>query len=1095
MTPTTSPDPPVDILSRTSFQFRTGIPGKVRINPALSSVNGFVFTVRIPTINQVTGNVNNIGIYLVNGAIRYPVVTLQGVPDVVENLKIKYAATFDQESASNPPTGAGPERYYPLDTITLFCENNRLLVSRNGLGGGLKATLNVPQALYTVEIGVVGYSPQSLTNSPIFDNIQFYPNQVGPTGPTGPSGAQGVLGNTGATGPRAATGATGPIGPEAATFFYMNTRSSSAPPKAIILSPTSARMPMVDTESTDYIDILPPLPSFTFSVTIPLLTYASPAAAGAAVQNPPFSTIEYVNAGTAIEILQVNANPTTYTVNNTDSYNYTGAFQVTLSYTNGLISVYVDGVLRGYTLVSATSSPAIHIFIKANRASGASSTYNTEADYTNIRYYSGSMGATGPRAATGPSGAQGVSGVTGATGPVAATGPSGAQGVSGVTGATGPRAATGPTGPSGATGLQGNTGITGATGPVAATGPSGAQGVSGVTGATGPVAATGPSGAQGVSGVTGATGPRAATGPTGPSGATGLQGNTGITGATGPVAATGPSGAQGVSGVTGATGPVAATGPSGATGLQGNTGITGATGPVAATGPTGPRGDTGPQGPGPDPAVIDNIGMFAYVKDIRPVEPWFVSTANNSIIYTARMFGNSSRYDWRLYIAEGPSAPGATGPVHIVEKTTLYNNNPQNPGGCVQTQIHNHVGDFTSGTSYEYIMDANTHYAGGTGPGSSVARSGTITLQGEPMSNVDPLPTVEPEVPQVNIVPPSDNAMGYVWISGIRYPTAGTIFEIPAGQLTMRNMYFIDKVANNPRTTISTSLVASATYNSVVGDNTGLHLYTNTIDQPGLALPGSGSVTEPYGEIYKNVSWRHTGPTGPAAAVAINTIYVNASVRNAVGATRNLNTSNNNNVTVPAGVGSYYVLPTINEANIPTGQNPNDSRGDIDSVCTGIRRMRNNAASNPQSPAALTDIVDGGTQFSSVSVNDAVFNPSTNLIGNPGSIKYLTLKVSFDTSIGTFAIRLGNSVTVTRPNTTMFLRWVKSPASSAWYSAKLATGSGGCQAVSTNTDNIYSIVRPSVVSASTYSGNYDVYVVIGYDGSIKFTEINVTNLV
>jgi hypothetical protein len=1048
---------------------------------------------------------------------------------------MKYHPTlFSSESASHPPAASAAgytnEQYYPNDTITVFCENNRLLLYRSGgTGSGIKVNLTVPQGLYNFEIGNVDHTPRILGNSPIFDNIQFFPNQVGPTGPTGPSGAQGVLGNTGATGPRAATGATGPIGPEGPTIFYISTSNyaeSTTPNGALVLSSTSVLIPKEDSASRkDFVAFLPPLPSFTFTMRIPYIKNLNidvandQQAVGIFIDVPGRKTDQEIARIDAGAFSATNSASTNYAVGLKSSYTSTESPVVTIILINGTVQTFFNGVLHG-TVALPTSNAAgtlvgaaWNIRLFSNRAALTIVAFQNDAVFTNIRLFSPSMGATGPQAATGPTGAQGVSGVTGATGPVAATGPSGAQGVSGVTGATGPRAATGPTGPSGAQGPQGNTGITGATGPVAATGPSGAQGGSGVTGATGPVAATGPSGAQGPqgnTGITGATGPVAATGP---SGAQGPQGNTGITGATGPVAATGPSGAQGVSGVTGATGPVAATGPSGATGLQGNTGITGATGPVAATGPTGPRGDTGPQGPGPDPAVIDNIGMFAYVKDIRPVEPWFVSTADNRVIYTARMFGNSSRYDWRLYIG----TDGATGPLHTVEKTTLYNNNPQNPGGCVQTVAGQpDGGTFAAGTPYTYIMDANTNYAGGTGPGSSVARSGTITLQGEPMTSAGHPPVITPDVPQFNIVGPSINPNGYVWISGIRYPTAGTVFEIPDGQLTMRNMYFINRVGTNPTTTISTS-IDGFTYSNTIGNAQSDHLYYMatasgvSTRESGLAPSGYGSATNPYGETYKNSPWQHIGPTGPVPAIDISTIAVKAIVRNAVESDTTLNAGQTPNATPPAGVGSYYVLPTINEATLTiatlkAGLGVNS--GATNRVIR-VGNMVDNIAptvikEDITSPSATSQLTghDNNPRFSEydgtragMTLYECLYNPHTNTLYTGGVNKYLTLRVKITTWVNsnTFTLNLGGGFSGTLSS--MRLMWTHTSITTlVWHDPTLIyTNANGCGASGQGLSTSMSIRRNSVIQPSYTADTISyIYINILFNGTINVNEIGIT---
>jgi hypothetical protein len=389
-------------------------------------------------------------------------------------------------------------------------------------------------------------------------------------------------------------------------------------------------------------------------------------------------------------------------------------------------------------------------------------------------------------------------------------------------------------------------------------------------------------------------------------------------------------------------------------------------------------------------------------------------------------------------------------------------------------------------------MDANTRYAGGTGPGSSVARSGSIMLQGDPLTYGGPNPVITPSAPTVNILPPSDNPGGYVWISGTQYPTAGTIFEIPDGALTINNMYFINKTAGNPRTAFYTSLKigGAETYYSSVGDDSGNHLYRNVNESgvnltvSGLAPPGSGSTTNPYGETYKNIAWRHTGPTGPDSPVAISNIYLKASVANAVGASTTLNPYNIPNVNTPAGVGSAYVRPTIDEANIPKNQGPTTNVS-----VSSMTRMFNSNTITPGTPNISNLTVPSKLTSTFTPSVDAVFNPSTNLIGTNSFTRYLTLRFSISTALRTFTLLLGTGGNLQL--NAIFMKWIQSSYESGWLNADIDAASGGCQNGSGDPNDqlngIYNIYSPDDVL-----GSHTVYITIQYNGEINFRSINVT---
>jgi len=906
---------------------------------------------------------------------------------------------------------------------------------------------------------------------------------------------------TGATGPKADTG---PTGPDAPANFYLEATNN-----ARVLSPTSARIARNGT-GVDVVSILPPLASFTSSFT--LVRFNSPTTAvilSIRVFDGSTSTtvasVAYTTDGASV-VVKNEAD------NQQIASNVDGVLTMTLLNRN--LDMYLNGRKIGGTQTVTANAQSIQIY---SSVTGANSTFT--ADFRDIRFYSGSMGATGPLGNTGPTGPSGAFGMTGATGPKADTGPTGPTGItgatgpradtgatgpkadtgptgpSGVTGATGPRADTGPTGPKADTGPTGPTGITGATGPRADTGPTGPTGI---TGATGPKADTGPTGPTGItgatgpradtgptgpSGVTGATGPRADTGPTGPKADTGPTGPSGITGATGPRADTGPTGAEGTTGATGPTGITGATGPKADTGPTGPTGITGATGPKADTGPTGPTGRgetgaTGAQGPGADPDLIRNIGTFAYVKDIRPDGTWYV-TADNLVLYGARLFGNSSRYDWTLALNNGP-----TGPVNTVTMTTLYNNNPLNPGGCVQATGATFGGPFAGSIPYSLI--ANTAYAGGAGSGSIILNSGTITLSGDPLTSNSPSITNSGGTSAVifDVQTPA-----LISISGIQYLTTGTVFGIPAARLTINRLYFIDQSAEpRPRALITGELPVATSNTRTLDLRSTSPNYVYYEGASGLAPAGT---SPPNGVPYYNTNWTYTSTDASSNATFLTTPRTSLNF--------GINITNGGGVS--AGItgitnlaNSYYGNAAINERDIPTGQNPGvDGQGSYIAISgSGIRRV-GNTSSTPQTPL-LANIIDRGTQFSLVSANDAILNPYTRLIGTSGVTKYLTLNLNFTTALLTFKIRLGTSLSSTsRPS--MFLQWFKSPStSSGWYDANIASDNGGCG----NGDNtaesnyVFLIKRPTFSGGQPYSGGYNVYVVIGYNGTIKISELSIT---
>jgi collagen type VII alpha len=999
MTPTSSST----VLTNTSFRLNTNGTGSIllNINPALSSRTGFLFTVKVPSV--VTLNTNGqdtVAIWMITGGTKYVMACLQGRSSGTNdsNLKWRWPTNF-VSGGSN--TFSSPETYTVDDILTFICSNNVLQTFRNGV---LKYTQTIIESLYSIQFDAT----QSLSNNVLhsnatFTNVMFYTNIVGSTGPSGPTGPQGVtgatgpVGNTGSTGPSGAmgftgpsgpsglgvTGATGPLGntgptgPEAPLSFYLTTTTAQ------ILTTRSIRF--TSGTSNQNVSILPIYSSFTFTMSLPVITTPTNPSGTSAVTiqalpstgNGVVTIANVLFGGTMRTFDGAGGTTATDTVYSADA-------MLTITLENNVIRMYVDNVLKS-TNTTAVVGGAYLYLLRNNTTS-----FTNNADFTNIRFISGSVGATGPQANTGP------------------TGPTGASGPRGFTGATGPRADTGPTGPSGAFGM------------------------------------------------TGATGARADTGPTGPSGAFGMTGATGARADTGP---TGPSGAQG------------ATGPS------------------------------GPQGPGADPATIQNIGTFAYVKDIRPDGTWYV-TAESLVLYGARLFGNSSRYDWALALNNGP-----TGPVNTVTMTTLYNNNPLNPGGCVQATGATFGG--AAAGSVPYSLIANTAYAGGTGPGSSILTSGTITLSGDPLASNAPQTTNSGGVGSVifNVQTPA-----LISISGIQYLTTGTVFGIPAARLTINRLYFIDQSSGpppRPSALISGELPVATSNIPTLDLRSTSPNYVYYEGASGLAPAGT---SPPDGVPYYNTNWTYTSTDASSNAGFLNTprttLTFSINITNGGGMSAGINGTTN--------LGSnYYGNAAINEAALTIG-GLKAGLGTIGPGTTNpvirVGNMVDNIAptvvkENITSPSATSQLTghNGLTQFpayvagnrSTMTLYECLYNPYTNTLYTGGVNKYLTLRVKLNTwnNSASFTLNLGAGFSGTLSS--MRLMWTHGSITTlVWDDPTIIyfpAGNNGCgtsgQALSTS----MSITRNSRYPTSYSNNNADAYIYINilFNGTINVNQISI----
>jgi hypothetical protein len=487
--------------------------------------------------------------------------------------------------------------------------------------------------------------------------------------------------------------------------------------------------------------------------------------------------------------------------------------------------------------------------------------------------------------------------------------------------------------------------------------------------------------------------------------------------------------------------------------------------------------------------------MFAYVNDIQPIEPWYV-TSTNSVLYNARLFGNSSRYDWTLALND------ATGPVNTITNTGLYNNNPLNPGGCVQIANHTFTGVGSGQTPY--ILNANTNYAGGTGPGSNAIRTGTINLQGDPLASIGPNVVLNP-AESGNITFTTDT---FIWISGQRYATAGSRIRIPTSKLNLENLYFFDKLSGKPNVELSSALDAHATKTTIVlGDASLLYTYSG-LQESGLAPAFSGSASSPYGVPYTNKNWDYVcptgGPTGPLPSTTLRAIVYNA--MGSTGPTSGSDVEYNIPFPTPPTstiITGFYGNPNINEITIPR-KSGGLGVGTIGAV-TEMIRIRNNGTDQP----ALSElVVVDPPRFEELSSNDATLNPYTGMLETTSGItKYLALRFTFSSATETFVIRLGTSGTVSSSNKPLSiqLQWYNPTTlssfpgqSSGWRSANTVhSNANGCGQASVvgGYGNIINIRRPAAINIggiNPYAAGHNVFVVIGYTGTIMFNDINVT---
>jgi hypothetical protein len=414
-----------------------------------------------------------------------------------------------------------------------------------------------------------------------------------------------------------------------------------------------------------------------------------------------------------------------------------------------------------------------------------------------------------------------------------------------------------------------------------------------------------------------------------------------------------------------------------------------------------------------------------------------------------------------------------------------------NLGGCVQATGAIFSG-LTSGNK-AYTLSANTEYAGGTGSGSTASLTDTVVVNGDPLASVVPGATFT--APLFTVTPT------LIFISGVQYATTGTQFTIPQGKLTLTNLYFLDKGAGGPPSaSIESELPYAATALDLTSSTTIYYNNPGPID--GLAEAGSGSTSNPFGQTYFNKAWTYTTVDASGTAYttsATNVLDLATRITNGKGAVTTITTND-----VPLGY-NYYGNAAINEVLIRSQSTINDvpvvlPPGVVAPTSNSINRIIRLRNVNGLQQPPISDMIQVSPVFTTLSSNETVLNPYTGFLETNSVLKYLTFLLEIKTLLSSFTINLGTSGTVDTINpASIFLKWsnrtstTPSTTESIWFNANVATGvlGIGCGSGSVPGGRAENIPISRPTAANIFSGQHTVYVVIGYTGTIKMSEINV----
>jgi hypothetical protein len=433
--------------------------------------------------------------------------------------------------------------------------------------------------------------------------------------------------------------------------------------------------------------------------------------------------------------------------------------------------------------------------------------------------------------------------------------------------------------------------------------------------------------------------------------------------------------------------------------------------------------------------------------------------------------------------------------------TTLYNNNPLNPGGCVQATGATFGG--AAAGSVPYSLIANTAYAGGTGPGSSILTSGTITLSGDPLASNAPQTTNSGGVGSVifDVQTPA-----LISISGVQYLTTGTVFGIPAARLTINRLYFIDQSAEpRPRALITGELPVATSNTRTLDLRSTSPNYVYYEGASGLAPAGT---SPPNGVPYYNTNWTYTSTDASSNAGFLNTprtaLTFSINITNGGGMSAGINGTTNLGY-------NYYGNAAINEAALTIG----GLKAGLGTIGPGtanpvirVGNMVDNIAptvikENITSPAATSQLTghNGLTQFpayvagnrSTMTLYECLYNPYTNTLYG-GVNKYLTLRVKITTWVNsnTFTLNLGEGFSGTLIN--MRLMWTHTSITTlVWHDPTLIyTNANGCGATGQGLSTSMSIRRNSVIATSYTADTISyIYINILFNGTINVNQISI----
>jgi hypothetical protein len=328
-------------------------------------------------------------------------------------------------------------------------------------------------------------------------------------------------------------------------------------------------------------------------------------------------------------------------------------------------------------------------------------------------------------------------------------------------------------------------------------------------------------------------------------------------------------------------------------------------------------------------------------------------------------------------------------------------------------------------------------------------------------------------------------------ISGVQYLTTGTVFGIPAARLTINRLYFIDQsVEPRPRALISGELPAATSNTRTLDLRSTSPNYVYYEGASGLAPAGT---SPPNGVPYYNTNWTYTSTDASSNATFLTTprtaLTFSINITNGGGMSAGINGTTNLGY-------NYYGNANIDEGTIPNNQVPSDGVAGAtttNGAITTMLRIGNNSSTSADKPVFADLLVAGRTQIQTLGTNECTFNPYTRVLTTNSAVKYLTIRLTMNSSLDSFRIRLGGSATGINK---VFVRWtVDGSNTTLWQDASIraSASADGCWSGSNNGTTFFNITRSRISPNPTGSFVPSfIYINVRFNGTLNFNQINVT---